>query len=50
MEIINKLEEDKAKVLGGFAKVIAKDRVMGAFRVGIQETKEGGQTFKDWLL
>lgn len=50
MEIINKLEEDKAKVFGGFAKVIAKDRVMSAFRIGVQESKEGGQTFKDWLL
>ncbi|MCX8125985.1 MAG: FAD-dependent oxidoreductase [Dehalococcoidia bacterium] len=50
MEIINRLEEDKAKVFGGFAKVIAKEKVMGAFRLGVKEAKEGGPTFKDWLL
>jgi len=51
MEIINKLEEDKAKIFGGFAKVVGKEKVMGAFRMGLKgDTKEGGPSFKDWLL
>jgi phytoene dehydrogenase-like protein len=50
-EIINELEEDKAKILGGFARVVGKEKVMSAFRGGIkEEKKEGGISFKDWLL
>ena len=50
-EIINKMEEDKSKLIGGFAKVIAKDRVMSAFRSQVTgEKKDSGMTFKDWLL
>ena len=51
LDIINKLEEDKAKVLGGFAKAVGKEKVLGAFRMGTKEPeKERGMTFKDWLL
>lgn len=55
LDIINKLEEDKARLMGGFAKAmgtaVAKDKVLGAFRLGTKEPeKEKGLTFKDWLL
>lgn len=51
LDIISKLEEDKAKVLGGFAKVMSKEKVLNAFRLGTKEPeREGGPTFKDWLL
>ncbi|GAI07220.1 unnamed protein product, partial [marine sediment metagenome] len=40
-----------AKVLGGFAKAVGKEKVLGAFRLGTKEPeKERGRTFKDWLL
>ncbi len=49
IDMINKLEEKKTKVLGGFAKAIAKEKVTSAFgRVAQGEKAEG--TFKDWLL
>ena len=51
LDIVSKLEEDKAKVLGGFAKAMGKEKLLGAFRLGTKEPeKEGGMTFKDWLL
>ena len=51
LDIINRLEEDKAKVLGGFAKAMGKEKILGAFRSGTKEPdKEKGITFKDWLL
>ncbi len=51
LDIISKLEEDKAKLLGGFAKAMSKEKILGAFRLGTKEPeKERGITFKDWLL
>ena len=51
LDIISKLEEDKAKLLGGFAKAMSKEKILGAFRLGTKEPeKERGLTFKDWLL
>jgi len=51
LDIISKLESDKAKVLGGFAKAMSKETIMGAFHVGSKDpAKERGLTFKDWLL
>jgi len=49
IDMINKLVENKVKVLGGFARAIAKEKVTGAMgRVAKGEKAEG--TFKDWLL
>lgn len=51
LDIISKLEEDKVKLLGGFAKAVAKEKVMSAFRLGTKgREREGGPTFKEWLL
>jgi len=51
LDIVSKLEEDKTKVLGGFAKAMSKEKIMGAFRLGTKDPeKERGLTFKDWLL
>ena len=51
LDIINKLAEDKVKLLSGFAQAMSKETVMNAFRVGIKgQQKDSVQTFKDWLL
>jgi len=51
LDIISKLEADKAKLIGGFAKAMSKEKIMSAFRIGTKEPeKERGLTFKDWLL
>jgi len=51
LDIISKLETDKAKLIGGFAKAMSKEKIMSAFRVGTKDPeKERGLTFKDWLL
>jgi len=50
LDIINKLEIDRAKLLGGLAKAVAAEKVMGAFRKGIGEPEKETMTFRDWLL
>ena len=51
MDIIGKLEEDKVKLTGGFAKAVGKEKVLGAFRLGTGGAKQDDNlTFKDWLL
>jgi len=51
MDIISKLEEDKAKLTGGFAKAVGKEKVLGALRKGTGGARqEDNLTFKDWLL
>ena len=49
-DIINKLEIDRVKLLGGLAKAVATEKVMGAFRKGISEPEKETMTFRDWLL
>jgi len=50
LDIINKLEVDRAKLLGGLAKAVASEKIMGAFRKGISEPEKEAMTFRDWLL
>lgn len=50
LDIINKLEVDRAKLLGGLAKAVASEKIMGAFRKGIDEAEKQTMTFRDWLL
>jgi phytoene dehydrogenase-like protein len=49
--IINKLEEERAKELGKLAQLIPVEKIMTAFPGAIKEPeKEAGLTFKDWLV
>jgi len=51
MDIISKLEEDKVKITGGFAKAVGKEKVRGALRKGAGGARQDDNlTFKDWLL
>jgi phytoene dehydrogenase-like protein len=50
LDIINKLEVDRTKLLGGLAKAVASEKIMGAFRKGIAEAEKQTMTFRDWLL
>jgi len=49
-DIINKLEVNRTKLLGGLVKAVATEKVMGAFRKGISEPEKETMTFRDWLL
>lgn len=48
--IINRMEEDKGKVVAGLVKGVATEKVMGAFHMGIRNPEKEVMTFKDWLL
>jgi len=51
MDIIGKLEADKVKLTGGFAKAVGKEKVLGAFRKGTGGARQDDNlTFRDWLL
>ena len=49
-EIINKLEVDRAKLVGGLMKQAASEKIMGALRKSIKEPGKDQMSFKDWLL
>lgn len=52
LDVVNKLEEDRAKALAGPVKAVPIEKIMTAFRQGIKEpgSIERGLTFKEWLL
>lgn len=50
LDIINKLNVDRAKLAGGLIKAAASGKIMGAFRQGIGEAEKQTMTFRDWLL
>lgn len=50
LEIINKLEIGRAKLLGGLAKAVATEKIIGALRKSIGEPEKETMTFRDWLL
>jgi len=50
LDIINKLEVDRTKLLGGFARAAASEKIMGAFRNSATESEKQYMTFRDWLL
>jgi len=49
LDIINKLEVDHTKLVGGLAKAVAKEKVMGALRKSIEEPEKETMTFWEWL-
>ena len=50
LDIINKLEVDRTKLMGGLMKEAASEKIMGAFRKSIGESEKQTMTFRDWLL
>jgi len=50
LDIINKLEVDRTKLIGGLMKEAASEKIMGAFRDSIGEAEKQTKTFRDWLL
>ena len=50
LDILDKLEIERAKLLGGLAKAVATEKIMGALRKGISEPEKETMTFRDWLL
>ncbi|MFH0914027.1 MAG: hypothetical protein V1849_01905, partial [Chloroflexota bacterium] len=52
LDILNKVEADKAKIVGSLAKEVAVEKFMSAFRDGasLRERPERQVSFRDWLL
>jgi phytoene dehydrogenase-like protein len=50
LEIVNKMEVDRTKLVGGLIKAAAGEKIMGAFRKSIAEPEKQTMTFRDWLL
>ncbi len=49
-DIIGKLDVDRGKLMGGFMKAGATEKIMGGFRIGINNPEKQQMSFKDWLL
>jgi len=51
-DMVNKLEEERAKASGGRAQIVPTEKIMTAFRQGIKDpgSIDRGLTFKEWLL
>jgi phytoene desaturase len=51
LEIVNKMEVERAKLVGRIVKEVAVEKIRGAMRrEKHEEAKELGFTFRDWLL
>ena len=52
LELVNKMEVERAKLVGRIVKEVAVEKVRGAFRREKQEGEKDrlGFTFRDWLL
>jgi len=50
LDIADKLEVDRAKLVGGLTKAVATQKVMEAFKRGTREPAKETLTFRDWLL
>jgi phytoene desaturase len=51
LEIVNKMEVERAKLVGRIVKEVAVEKIRGAMRnAKHQDVKELGFTFRDWLL
>lgn len=48
--IINKLEVERAKLVGGLAKAVATEKIRQALARGYREPEKETMTFRDWLL
>jgi phytoene dehydrogenase-like protein len=50
LDLVNKMEVSKRKLVGGLVKAAASEKIMGAFRKSISEPEKQTMTFRDWLL
>ena len=50
LDIINKLEVEKTKLVGGLAKAVAKEKIGEALGRGVREPEKEFLTVRDWLL
>ena len=50
LDILGKLDVDRARLMGGLLKEGGKEKIMGAFRRSIASPEKETLTFKDWLL
>ena len=50
LDIINKLEVERTKLVGGLAKAVAKEKIGEALGRGVREPEKEVLTVRDWLL
>jgi len=50
LDIVNKLEVERAKLLGGLAKAVAQEKIKEALGRGFREPEKQTLTVRDWLL
>lgn len=51
LDIINKLDVERAKLVGGIVKEVAVEKIKRSFGMAVNEPeKQGTFTFRDWLL
>lgn len=50
LDIINKLEVGRAKLVGGLAKAVASEKIREALGRGVREPEKETLTVRDWLL
>jgi len=50
LDIINKLEVERIKLVGGLAKAVASEKIRQALARGYREPEKETMTFRDWLL
>jgi len=50
LDIINKLEVERTKLVGGLAKAVAQEKIKEALGRGVREPEKETLTVQDWLL
>jgi phytoene dehydrogenase-like protein len=50
LDIVNKLEVQRGKLLSGMVKAVATETVMGAFKSSLTDKDRSNLSLKDWLL
>jgi len=50
LDIVSKLEVERAKLVGGLAKAVAKEKIGEALGRGVSEPEKETMTVRDWLL
>jgi len=50
LDIVNKLEVERVKLVGGLAKAVASEKIREALGRGIREPEKETLSFRDWLL
>ena len=50
LDIVNKLEVERVKLVGGLAKAVAREKLREALSRGVREPEKENLTVRDWLL